>query len=171
MSETESQQPSGGSPTSLTLTPEEQKLLVRAIELVERDVFAHVVARTKKYLLLVAGILTAFGLITLTNLKTAVSDAVTNKLISDAELRESIKRDMLKKIEDATELVKKSDKLAVDLEKESARVNATLTVELEQIAKMLQQLREDVMRLRPGSVPPSPPATSLPSESSADRKK
>lgn len=133
--------------TSAELTAQEQRILLQSLEFVERRVFERVTGRMKVYLLFVVALLTVFGTVTLTNLKSAISDLTVHKLATDSHIRESVEKEAAERIARATELVKRSQKMAEELDKESARVNTTLFHDLEQIHKMLGQLKEDLAKL------------------------
>lgn len=133
------------------LTTEQQHLLSETLNQVEVKLFLEVLKRLRVYLVVTASfvtlLLTLLGAFTFTGIRSTVVESVASRLSDDTDVKRQVVENAAINIETATGLVAKCGEFATRLEREDARLTATLATELEEIHGMLKQIREDLQDL------------------------
>lgn len=132
----------GGASAVSTLPNKEQDLLLNAVKQLESIAFERILAKLKKYAITAAVVLTGFGLLTLTNLKSTVTDAAVAKLVADSELRQRVHEDVAQRVDQAEKISQTSRELSLLLEREAARSSEAVSTELRDLSKMLKSINK-----------------------------
>lgn len=127
-----------------SLTPEEQKILARALKQVERDLLERTVKQIRNWLMLVAGVLTVFGFVSFVSIKSTIVDQAARHLSDNTELKSDVIEKSVEKLETATKVLEKAQGLANEIDIESARISAGMATQLEEIHLMIDQVRGDL---------------------------
>ena len=129
------------------LTERQLHLLNETLNQVEMKLFLGTLKRLRIYIALTVGVLTVFGALTLTGIRSDAVEAIALKIAGNTDVKRQVIEEATNRIETATGLIKKSQELATSLEKENARLAITLTTKLEEIHGMLAQIKEDLKDL------------------------
>ena len=138
------------------LTPEEQRALATALRFIERELLERTVKKIRNWVMLVAGILTAFGLVSFVSIRSAVVDGAATRLSQDAEVRAAVIKEYASNLESATNLIEKAQKLSDDLDRETARISAGLTTQLDDLHAMIDRVCRELEKAAPTRKEPSP---------------
>lgn len=132
------------------LTPEELRVLSRALKRVEADLFHKVLKRISVLLGLVLSILLIGGVVNLSSCSSNIEASTSQKLASDPELRDKIISKAQGDFKDTQDKLKNLNEQIAELEKENARAAASLVDDLEQIRFMIGRIDDELSkRLQP----------------------
>ena len=120
--------------------------VLRTLKQVEQKLLERTAKRIRNWVLLLAGVLTVFGIVSLVGIKSTIVDQAAKRLSEDSDVKRRIIEQSIEKLETATSVLDKAHKLARDLEVESARISAGMSSQLEEIHAMIDQVREDLRR-------------------------
>lgn len=137
------------------LTPDEQRVLSRALKQIERDLLERTVKTIRNWVMLIAGVLTVFGLISLVSIKSAVVDGAATRLSQDSELKDKVIKESASNFESATTLIERAQKLSDELDRESARVSAGITTQLDDLHSMIDRIRKELENAASANKEPS----------------
>lgn len=129
-----------------TLTPDQAKLLLQAIEIVKQNVFSEVVKRLRNYLVVAASVVTLFGAVSVVGLKTAIKDATVGAFREDSTLRQAIRDDAQKKVTEADDLVARIRKVAEQVDQDKREGNIILQQSLTDLSSLIDQLKTEQRR-------------------------
>jgi hypothetical protein len=127
-----------------TLTADEIKIIARAIKRVEQDVFEDVIRRLKVVVILIAGVLTVFGVASLTTVKNATVDTAASKIAADTAVRDEVVAAAVERLESVNAVLRKSAELEKKVETEQARALTIVSEDLKRLLDMTQQLEQDL---------------------------
>ena len=123
------------------LTSAEQEVLASAIKQVERTLLDRVVKKIRNWVIAATGVLTFFGIVTFVGIKATIVDESSKRLASNSEVKTQVIERVAKDLEEATKVLEKAESLATRLDTESARGAAAIVQELQQIHRMIDQVR------------------------------
>jgi hypothetical protein len=133
------------------LTEDQKRLLSETLSQMETKLFLGTLRKLKIYIALtlgvLLGVLTLNGAFTFTGIRSAIVEKATVAIAHDPEFRKQVKEDIAKDIEWASDLIQKSQELSTILEKENARIAATLPKTLMEIHGMVAQIKEDLKKM------------------------
>lgn len=126
------------------LTKEEIAILRKALIRAEWHLIQAVATRLKVSILIISGVLTAFGIASLSTVRDASVETLVTRLASDAELRNQVVAGASEKLEGVEGVLQKSEALGKRLETEEIRAMRMVSTDLERVAAMMHQLQEDL---------------------------
>jgi hypothetical protein len=146
--------PAVGIPSgNLGLSEDEQKRFLSAFSFVEQEIYERTLKRVRNHVILVTAVVLVVwagaGAVLVVGVRDKAVEWVTEKLSSDKELRKQVTDGAQSRIDTATELLDKSKKLADELDRESARVSAGLTTQLEDLHSMIDRVRQELEKAAP----------------------
>jgi hypothetical protein len=122
------------------LSTEEQRVLLRALKRIEREVYEKVVKRLVYALAIALGILTLGGVISWSSFSTSIENGAIQKFTSDLELRDRIASKSLEKVTLANDKSEESQKGA-------AKAVDSLNEDLKQLRMMFGRVNEEIQKL------------------------
>lgn len=120
-----------------SLTDDQRKLLSQAIELIKQEVFADVTKRLRNYLLVAATLITAFGVVSVSGLKTAIKDASVASFREDADLRQAIKEETQTKLTEADTILSDLKGRAKQADVDKTEANVILNSSLKELHQLI----------------------------------
>jgi hypothetical protein len=136
---------SGTAGTALdTLKDEEIAILKKALRRVEQDLFDAVIKRLKVLVLMIAGLLTIFGVASLATLRNAAVEGAASRLAADAVVRDEVVSVAAQKLESVNEVLQRSAALEKKIEAEETRALIIVREDLGKILTMVQQIERDL---------------------------
>ncbi len=123
-----------------SLTEDQRKLLFQAIEHVKHHVFNDVVRQFRNYLLVAASLVTLFGVISVKNLRSSISDAVAGHLARDPGLKEMIRQDASVK---AGNLITDLESVVEDAKKKALEDNVLFGNSARELNELLESIIKD----------------------------
>jgi hypothetical protein len=131
------------------LTPEEQKVLSKALKRIETDIFNNVIKRLSVFIGIVLSILLIGGLVNFSSCSSNVENSASQKLVNDPELRDKIINKTQVSFTDIQEKLKGLNEQTLEIERQNARAAATFVNDLEQIRFMIQRINNELLRRLP----------------------
>lgn len=126
------------------LTPEEQKIIGKALKRVETEIFQNVLKRLSVWLGIVLSIFLVGGLFNLNACSTNIESSTAQKLANDPELRERISNKAQENLKDIQEKLKKLNERAAEMEEENAQSTVMAVSDLKQIRVMLERISKEL---------------------------
>jgi hypothetical protein len=131
------------------LTPEELKILSRALKRIETDLFNRVLKRISVLLGIVVSVLLIGGLVNVSSCSSNIEASASQKLASDPELRDKVVSNAQGDFKTTQDKLKGLNDQIAELENDNARAAATFVNDLKQIRVMIERINDQLSsRLR-----------------------
>lgn len=144
----EGNQTSIGQQAVATLSAEEQRALANAIARIEARLFESVLKRLKQALWIIGGIVVFVGAGAAITVRSAVIDVAANRLAADSRVRDEVVAATAQNLETVNAVLRRAQELESRIDSEQQKALAVLNVDLEQLLKMVEQLRGELAALR-----------------------
>jgi len=133
------------------LTPDELKILSRAMKRIEADLFNKVLKRISVLLGIVLSILLIGGLVNLSSCSSNIEARASQKLASDPELRDKVITNPQGDFKTTQDKLKGLNVQIAELETDNARAAATFVNDLKQIREMLERINDHLSSRLPAA--------------------
>lgn len=134
------------------LTPEELKILSKALKRVESDIFNRLLKRLSVLVGVAISVLLIGGLVNLSSCSSNVENNASQKLASDPELRDKVVDKAQKTLTEVQEKLKVLNDETAELERRNAQGAATFMGDLVRIRGMVEQINKELAsRLPPAN--------------------
>ena len=126
------------------LTPDEIAVLRRIMTRLEWQLLEAVVKRLKMMALVVAAVLTVFGIASLATIRSAIVEAAAEKLASGTDVRERVVADAGSKMNQVNEVVQKAKMYESELIAARGQALTAISADLDDALALISQIKTDL---------------------------